>query len=55
MITQTRKVIQMGLVPVRCGECNALFCTASAGSVISVVCGRCKTHNIVQVEKKEKT
>ena len=50
MIKSARKVVQIGLTPVRCGECNGLLCTASTGSVISVICGRCKTHNIVEVK-----
>lgn len=52
MITQAKQVIQVGLKPVRCASCNALLCTASTGSVISVVCGRCKTHNIIEVINK---
>jgi len=55
LIPQARKIIQIGLNPVRCGDCNALLCTASTGSVISIVCGRCKTHNIIEVEKKLET
>ena len=57
MITTCKKVIQVGLLPVRCACCDMLICTASTGSVISVVCGRCKTHNVIEVvrsEKKEK-
>lgn len=54
MITQTKKVAQVGLTPVRCASCNMLICTASTGSVISVVCGRCKTHNIIEVTPKNK-
>ncbi len=52
LITSARKVVQVGLTPVRCASCNMLICTASQGSVISVICGRCKTHNIIEVEKK---
>jgi phage FluMu protein Com len=52
LITTARKVMQVGMIPVRCANCNMLICTASVGSVISVVCGRCKTHNVIQVEKK---
>jgi phage FluMu protein Com len=40
-----------GLTPVRCADCDGLLCTASSGSVISVICGRCKTHNIIEVKK----
>jgi len=51
LITSARKVVQVGLTPVRCADCDGLLCTASTGSVISVICGRCKTHNIVEVKK----
>ena len=51
LITSARKVVQVGLTPVRCADCDGLLCTASSGSVISVICGRCKTHNIIEVKK----
>ena len=54
LITSAKKVVQVGLQPVRCANCNMLICTASTGSVISVVCGRCKTHNIIEVVRPEK-
>lgn len=50
MIKSARKVVQVGLTPVRCAECSGLLCTASTGSVLSIICGRCKTHNIVEVK-----
>jgi len=31
-----------------------LVCTASTGSVLSIACGRCKTHNIIEVKEIEK-
>ena len=51
MIKSARKVVQVGLTPIRCGECAGLLCTASTGSVLSIICGRCKTHNIIEVQK----
>jgi phage FluMu protein Com len=54
LITTAKKVAQVGLTPIRCASCNMLICTASTGSVISVVCGRCKTHNIIEVTAENK-
>ena len=54
LITSAKKVIQVGLSPVRCASCNMLICTASSGSVLSIVCGRCKTHNIIEVIPEKK-
>jgi hypothetical protein len=42
-------VIQTNLTDVRCGHCNALLAKASSGSVLGIVCGRCKTYNFVEV------
>lgn len=50
LIAAARKIYQVGLTPVRCGECKALLLTASTGSVISVVCKRCNTLNLIEVK-----
>jgi hypothetical protein len=42
-------VIQTNLTDVRCGHCNALLAKATSGSVLGIVCGRCKTYNFVEV------
>ena len=47
-------MIQVGLTPVRCANCNMLICTASTGSVLSIVCGRCKVHNVIEVKSENK-
>lgn len=47
--TKVRKVVQVGLTPVRCPQCNALLLQGTKGSVISVVCGRCGTHLIAEI------
>jgi len=52
LIATARKICQIGLTPVRCGECKALLLTASTGSVISVVCKRCNTLNLIEVKKE---
>ena len=42
-------IVQTNLTPVRCGQCNALLAKATSGSVLGIVCGRCKTYNFVEV------
>jgi phage FluMu protein Com len=49
-----RKVVQVGLTPLRCQNCNALLLQASSGSVVSVVCGRCGTHTIAEIPTSDK-
>ncbi len=44
-------VIQTNLTDVRCGHCNALLAKATSGSVLGIVCGRCKTYNFVEVSQ----
>lgn len=44
------RIIQVNLTPVRCAECGALLLQASTGSVISIMCGRCKSFNVVEVK-----
>jgi hypothetical protein len=44
-------IIQTNLTPVRCGQCNALLAKATTGSVLGIVCGRCKTYNFVEVSQ----
>lgn len=53
MLTRPKQVIQSGLSSVRCGNCAALLCNAAVGSVISIVCSRCKTHNMAEIIKPE--
>ena len=48
-----RKVMQVGLTPVRCPNCNALLLQGTSGSVVSVVCGRCGTHTIAEIPNIE--
>ena len=44
-------VVQTNLTPVRCGTCNALLAKGSLGSLLAIVCGRCKTYNLVEIQK----
>lgn len=44
------RIIQVNLAQVRCAECNYLLMQASTGSVVSVICQRCRSFNIVQVK-----
>jgi len=48
---KVRKILQIGLTPIRCASCNALLCQASSNSVISIVCGRCSAHTIVEASQ----
>lgn len=45
------RIIQVNLTPVRCAECDALLLQASTGSVVSIMCGRCKSFNVVEVKE----
>ena len=49
---KVRKVVQIGLLPIRCSQCNALLCQASTGSVLSIVCGRCSTHTVIEASRE---
>jgi hypothetical protein len=44
-------VCQVNLTPIRCGSCNALLAKATTGSVVGIVCHRCKTYNFIEVSK----
>jgi len=46
-----RVVVQTNLTPVRCGDCNALLAKGTIGSVLGIVCGRCKTYNFVEITR----
>ena len=48
---KVRKVIQVGLHELRCHSCRALLCQGSSGSVVSIVCGRCGTHMIAELQE----
>lgn len=44
-------VVQTNLTPVRCGSCNALLAKGTLGSLIAIVCGRCKTYNLTEIQR----
>jgi len=44
-------VVQTNLTPVRCGSCNALLAKGTMGSLIAIVCGRCKTYNLIEIQR----
>ena len=46
-----KTVCQVNLTPVRCGSCNALLAKATTGSVMGIVCHRCKSDNFIEVAK----
>jgi phage FluMu protein Com len=44
-------VVQTNLTPVRCGSCNALLAKGTMGSLLAIVCGRCKTYNLIEIQR----
>ncbi len=42
-------VSQQGLYRLECGRCNRLLGLASPSATVSLVCGRCKTLNLIVV------
>ncbi len=46
-----RVICQVNLTSIRCGSCSALLARATSGSVVGIVCHRCKTYNFVEVSK----
>jgi len=49
---KVKNVVQTNLTPIRCGSCNAMLAQATTGSVVAIVCSRCKSFNFIEVVKE---